>query len=143
MWRYYKPDSETYLRTDPIGIHGGINLFVYVIDNPVNFEDPLGLYDESDFWFDAFTSERSDDYYEYEDDLKMAPMEESAKLKGCIITRSSEYILGDIEQRGGKFAVRQVLKSAVKIALLSYVDKAITIWSAYGLIECTGRCCNE
>ena len=32
-----------YLRVDPIGLAGGINLCYYVLNNPVNFIDPLGL----------------------------------------------------------------------------------------------------
>ena len=32
-----------YLRADPIGLAGGLNLFTYVLNNPVNLIDPLGL----------------------------------------------------------------------------------------------------
>jgi hypothetical protein len=32
-----------YLRADPIGLGGGINLFVYVNDDPLNKVDPNGL----------------------------------------------------------------------------------------------------
>jgi len=43
--RYYQPDIGRYLRADPIGIEGGINLFAYVQNNPANWVDPLGLED--------------------------------------------------------------------------------------------------
>ena len=41
--RYYDPKTGRYLMPDPIGLAGGINLFVYASNNPVNNIDPLGL----------------------------------------------------------------------------------------------------
>jgi RHS repeat-associated protein len=42
--RYYEPRLGRYLRTDPIGQSGGINLFNYAGVNPVNLIDPHGLF---------------------------------------------------------------------------------------------------
>lgn len=41
--RYYDPMEGRFISKDPIGLAGGITLFTYVGNNPVNLRDPLGL----------------------------------------------------------------------------------------------------
>ena len=43
--RYYSADLKRFATVDPIGIQGGLNLYVYGSDNPLAFLDPLGLCD--------------------------------------------------------------------------------------------------
>jgi len=47
--RYYEPKVGRYLTPDPIGLFGGINLFTYVSNTPINSIDPFGLHEWSYF----------------------------------------------------------------------------------------------
>ena len=40
---FYSPDTGRWLNRDPIQEAGGINLYRYVGNNPINYVDPLGL----------------------------------------------------------------------------------------------------
>ncbi len=45
--RYYDPRAGRFLTKDPRGFMGGdVNLYRFVLNNPVNFRDPLGLWNE-------------------------------------------------------------------------------------------------
>ena len=42
-YRYYNPSTGRWLNRDPIGEEGGVNLFGFVRNNPIDFFDKLGL----------------------------------------------------------------------------------------------------
>jgi RHS repeat-associated protein len=42
--RYLDVSTGRFISEDPTGFDGGINLYTYVLDNPVNFRDPMGLW---------------------------------------------------------------------------------------------------
>ena len=42
-FRYYDPEIGRYIRIDPIGMAGGINVFTYASNTPMNASDPFGL----------------------------------------------------------------------------------------------------
>lgn len=42
-WRWYQPDIGRFVQRDPIGVLGGLNVYVYTANDPIAAADPGGL----------------------------------------------------------------------------------------------------
>jgi hypothetical protein len=49
-WRFYDPVLQRFITEDPIGTSGGINVFAYSEDDPINAFDPSGLSSDNSDW---------------------------------------------------------------------------------------------
>ncbi len=49
VFRHYRSAWARYVSSDPIGIAGGMNMFAYVNDRPLQWRDPFGLFCTKDF----------------------------------------------------------------------------------------------
>ena len=68
--RYYDPNLGRFLTTDPIGYLGGINLYAYCHNDPVNFTDPSGYCEEAPKDPKDMTDEELDDEWKKLNDKK-------------------------------------------------------------------------
>jgi RHS repeat-associated protein len=41
--RYYRPDTQSFISEDPLGLTAGVNVYAYVDNSPISKIDPLGL----------------------------------------------------------------------------------------------------
>ncbi len=48
-FRDYDSSLGRYIEADPIGLAGGVNLYLYVIGNPIDLADPFGMFGTTDF----------------------------------------------------------------------------------------------
>ena len=46
LYRFYDPNTQRWLNRDPIGLKGGINLYGFTENEPINAVDALGLFED-------------------------------------------------------------------------------------------------
>src|SRR5438876_1407818 len=57
--RYYNPTLQRFISEDPVGLRGGLNLFRYVHNDPVNFKDPSGHGESPWHFFETYDAART------------------------------------------------------------------------------------
>ncbi|GLV54151.1 hypothetical protein KDH_10000 [Dictyobacter sp. S3.2.2.5] len=70
--RYYAPWLGRWTKCDPIGLTGGVNLYLYVRSNPIGFVDPTGTDGRSTSFNDFKKSKEWRDYVQAARDLQAA-----------------------------------------------------------------------
>ncbi len=134
--RYYDPAMGRFLTQDPIGYAGGMNLYGYCGNNPVNFVDPWGLYEVGPGGMGNFAAEiliRAE-IKKYSPEMpdgtmamaakvlrKEMTVEEYKKLKDQKLPEEQKAkITKDIIKRAQEKPENQELKEELKPYLLSY-----------------------
>jgi RHS repeat-associated protein len=118
-FRYYDPRSGRFLCQDPIGLRGGLNLYLYA-QNPINWTDPFGLtgdqgycgsspwplkeiIEEKDAWHkaDKLKGRQKDAYEEIKDLLAQGkPGKNQHDLRGDLAGKKAVDLPGSGKGRG-------------------------------------------
>ena len=107
--RYYDPRNGRFLQKDPLRFINGANLYIYTMNNPANFADPLGLWrNPSDIYKDAMDDAEKSGLPGQHNGLQDAYRH---CLASCMLTReNSEFeaeLLGWANEEGGDWLHNQ------------------------------------
>ncbi len=87
LYRAYDAELGRWLSRDPIGEAGGINLYWYVANNPVNASDPLGLWTSGSGNHENFDDDNGsalDDFLDQYNKMREANWKNSDKYFRCM-----------------------------------------------------------
>ena len=125
--RYYEPHLGRFVTRDPLGYEGGINLYAYCGNNPVNAVDPSGL-DALDLFSNFFAG--------WGDTLSFGATGGIRQLIGVdgVVDRSSGaysngeivgVVQGFVEAAPGAISAVRAIRSARSIPLMSLIGKGM------------------
>jgi RHS repeat-associated protein len=97
LFRAYDADTGRWLNRDPLGEDGGINLYGYVGNSPINYSDALGL-----VWYNPFSWNwsqiGSSVEVKYGGELGLELKGELGKIEGAV---GADYGIGHVFNLGG------------------------------------------
>ncbi|MCP4370071.1 MAG: RHS repeat-associated core domain-containing protein [Deltaproteobacteria bacterium] len=140
-YRYYDPVSGRYLRADPIGLAGmDPNIYGYVLNNPVNWVDPLGLLSNPlGIPFDLTLPDGSkplDKERRVWTRMFTNAAVEATKCMTCTATCSLKVIFwAKLEEK----TVKTALKQAAKILAKEGIAKAIPVYNVAHEVYVAGK----
>lgn len=122
--RMYRPSEGVFMQTDPVGYQGGLNLYDYVLDDPVVKTDPLGEQQEMLLFEDSNVSKNA----AYRSNDPNAGIRAAAKMN-LGIAEAVAVVAGAGETltvRGIAGTSREVLQAATAGALVNGGAAAIS-----------------
>jgi RHS repeat-associated protein len=120
LYRFYDPNLQRWLSRDPIGELGGINLYGFVGNNPIDFMDPYGL-----AWFDDLANWAQTQNAQFKDGMNATAGNENSWVTAGALDTVSDFAAGllsypqAISQLGaaeGNFSVDPSLNNLAAVA---------------------------
>ena len=138
--RWYDPATGRWLSKDPIGISGGLNLYAFCGDDPVNFRDPFGLCEEEEPGLGSTVASIG---------VGFIPIAGSLQ-SGVELLSGMDYITGEKTSRG--LAAVGIIaglcpggKGALKAGskLLAHADEAEALWKSRKAFSSANKLANK